>query len=289
MLKAQGPSGTSQARIQVTALALALASILPAGARADELRPETAQVWDGYVAAMRVNMERRLSTDPFLWIDEDRERARRVRAGEIVVLPGMEKNPLEITHALIHHWLGAVFVPQATLDQALSVLNDYDRYAEYFTPDIARAHGLTDGGDEQTFAMVLVAKALGITAAIDTEMDGRVRRIDTTRAFRYFSTRRVQSIEHFGRSDEHMDGIDSGPGYVWRLVMAWRLEERDGGVYVEMETLAMSRGIPRGVRWLIEPTTSELPRKIITHVLESTREAVARGAAVRPTSIGRAP
>jgi hypothetical protein len=45
---------------------------------------------------------------------------------------------------------------------------------------------------------------------------------------------------------------------------------------VETETIAMSRGIPFELRWLIEPLTSRMPREMITHVLEATREVVAR-------------
>jgi hypothetical protein len=86
----------------------------------------------------------------------------------------------------------------------------------------------------------------------------------------------VQAIEHFGRPDEYKDDIDSGPGYIWRLAIGWRLEQRDGGVFVEMETIAMSRGLPFEVRWLIEPLTSRLPRALVTRILEATRDAVAQ-------------
>ncbi len=53
-----------------------------------------------------------------------------------------------------------------------------------------------------------------------------------------------------------------------------RLEQRGGGVYVELETVSLSRGIPLEVRWLIKPLTDDLPRKLIFEMLNETRAAV---------------
>jgi hypothetical protein len=41
-----------------------------------------------------------------------------------------------------------------------------------------------------------------------------------------------------------------------------------------METVTLSRGIPWVFRWLIEPVTERLPRKIMTQTLNDTRAAV---------------
>jgi len=45
-----------------------------------------------------------------------------------------------------------------------------------------------------------------------------------------------------------------------------------------LETVALSRGIPLEVRWLIKPLTDELPRRIMTDMLQDTRDAVQRSA-----------
>ena len=60
------------------------------------------------------------------------------------------------------------------------------------------------------------------------------------------------------------------PGYVWRQIGIERLEERDGGVYVELETIVLSRGIPAGFHWLIKPLADELPRKLMRTRLSTT-------------------
>jgi hypothetical protein len=55
-----------------------------------------------------------------------------------------------------------------------------------------------------------------------------------------------------------------------------RLEQRDDGVYVEMEMIAMSRGIPVAFRWLVTPLAEHLPRDIMLALLTDTREAVSQ-------------
>jgi hypothetical protein len=250
----------------------------PRIAFADQLRPETLNAWNKYAGAAKARIESRLATgqQPFLWIDEDRQRAQRVQRGDILVTAMQGSNPRKVPHGLIHDWLGAVFLPHTTLDAVLHVLNNYSQYQEYYKPHVMRSRLLKDDGDQQSFALVLVEKGFGVTAAIDTDMDAQVVRIDATRAYRYSSTTRVQAIEHFGRPDERKFTAETGPGYVWRLVMGSRLEQRDGGVYLEMETIVMSRGIPSELGWLIGSLTQRVPRDLVTRTLRATREAVAQ-------------
>jgi hypothetical protein len=65
-------------------------------------------------------------------------------------------------------------------------------------------------------------------------------------------------------------------------VIVQRLEQRDGGVYVELETISLSRGIPVEVRWLIKPLTDDLSRKMMTDMLNATRAAVQQQAKLNP-------
>ena len=53
-----------------------------------------------------------------------------------------------------------------------------------------------------------------------------------------------------------------------------RFEERDGGVYVEMEAIALSRDIPFSVRWMVEPIVRKVSRSSILTSLQQTSEAV---------------
>lgn len=69
-------------------------------------------------------------------------------------------------------------------------------------------------------------------------------------------------------------GLDGG--YLWRLNTYWRFLERDGGTYMECESLTLTRGIPFGIGWIIRPFVTSIPRESLEFTLNSTRKALAR-------------
>jgi len=66
----------------------------------------------------------------------------------------------------------------------------------------------------------------------------------------------------------------TGSGFIWRLFSISRFEERDSGVYVELEVMALSRCVPAGLRWLVNPVVSRLSQSSLVTSLSQTREAV---------------
>jgi hypothetical protein len=84
---------------------------------------------------------------------------------------------------------------------------------------------------------------------------------------------------------------DHGPGYVWRTFSVTRLEQLDGGVYIEMEMTDLSRGIPWEFRWLVQPLAERLPRSMLVTTLRETRDAVSqemRGSSLKTRSMAQA-
>jgi hypothetical protein len=67
---------------------------------------------------------------------------------------------------------------------------------------------------------------------------------------------------------------DQGPGYVWRLFTFTKFEESDGGVFIELEAIGLSRDVPMLVRWLVDPIVEHLPRNSLQATLDETRNAV---------------
>ena len=71
---------------------------------------------------------------------------------------------------MIHHWVGAVFIPGAKLDDVLAVLQDYDQHAEYYAPDVERSKIESRDGDHfRVFLRFRRHKV--ITVVLDTEHD----------------------------------------------------------------------------------------------------------------------
>src|SRR5947209_389881 len=83
------------------------------------LKQETIAGWDEYLQSAEANLQDRVRPGgSFLWTFEDEDRAAKVRGGLILVAPA-EHNPKKVRSGLIHHWVGAMFAPDAKLDEIL--------------------------------------------------------------------------------------------------------------------------------------------------------------------------
>jgi hypothetical protein len=98
-----------------------------------------------------------------------------------------------------------------------------------------------------------------------------------------FSTTRVQQIEHYGGRDEQRLAPHEGSGYLWRLVSFARFEEREGGLYLELEVIGLSKDLPGSLRLLLKPVIDHIPRQLLTAKLDQTRQAI-RSRVVRRVS-----
>jgi hypothetical protein len=252
-----------------------LVLLAAAPSKATELKEQTVQAWETYVRAANTRVEERASgKSPFLWVDEKPERVQRVRAGEVLVAPVDSDNPRKVPHGLIHDWIGAMFLPNAKLDEVMHVLGDYDHYQDFYKPLVVKSKLLERTDDHEKVTLLMMQKAFSVTAAVETENEIRLVRPDANRVYSLSDSVRVQEIADYGQPSEHALPEGHGPGYVWREFSVSRLEQRDGGVYVEIETIAMSRGIPVAIRWMIKPLVESLPRKIMLATLTDTRNAV---------------
>src|SRR5579871_4072111 len=111
----------------------------PPAANASELKPEAAQGYDQYVRLTELRMQAELAPGMFLWADRLPEPRRsqvfaQLQSGEVVAQRLQTADPSgrsATPGALIHHWVGTVFIPGASLADVLAVVQDYDRHSEY--------------------------------------------------------------------------------------------------------------------------------------------------------------
>jgi hypothetical protein len=240
---------------------------------AAELKQETLRAWDEYIRALDVDSENRITgNSPFLSVDVSSDLRQRVQRNELVIV---RRDPHKVPQGMIHDWVGSIFIPDMHLDQAMSVLTNYPCYSEFYKQVLKSSSVLERNGDNIELSVVAVQKAMSVTAAVAADNQIHILRLDSTKAYITSNATRIQEIANYGQSSERPFPEDQRPGYVWRAFVNERLEERDGGVYVELETVALSRGIPVEFRWLIKPLTDELPRKMMLEMLNDTREALA--------------
>jgi len=239
------------------------------------------KAWKEYLRSTNVRMQEHLGPGRhFLQIDEDQDRVRRVRNGEVLVSPVGSHSPSKVPSGLIHDWLGDTFVPQTTLKHVLSVVSDYDRYKEFYRPTVVDSRALTKGGREERFSMVLMNGSLFLKTALDTDQSCSSVSVSDRRWLTVCETTHLQEIENYGAPGQHTLPKGEGSGLLWRLSSITRFEERNGGVYIELEAIALSRDIPISLRWIVEPIVRRVARNSLELSLRQTERAVHAGAAL---------
>jgi hypothetical protein len=247
-----------------------------------KLRSETVAAFDRY---LRLTEERNdvewKRGSALLWIDSLPETQRSdayaaLKRGDVQIhqLSTLDSGkPVVCPGGLIHHWVGAAFIPGAKLDDVLGVLQDYDHQSTYYAPDVERSKIESHEGDHfRVFLRFRRHKV--ITVVLNTEHEVRYFRDAPERAHSRSSAVRIAEVENPGKSDEREKQPGNDGGYLWRMETWWRIEERDGGVYVQSEVASLTRDIPTGLGWLVGPFVTSIPKETLAFTLEATRKAV---------------
>jgi hypothetical protein len=256
-------------------LGIVLMASAPSLSNILELQTETVAVWEEYVRSADLRMQARLDVQkPFLWADESPDRKLRVRRGEIVVAPVVGHGTWKVPNGLIHDWIGAVFIPGATIEELSAVMHDYGRYKDFYRPVVVESKLFSCTATDQKFSMVWQRRVLFVNAVIEGQYQAHEVRLDARRGYNVAGTTQVQEIENYGHAGQRLLPASTGTGYIWRLHSIARYQQRDGGVYLELEAIALTRDIPASVRWLINPVVNHLSMNSITATLVQTRDAV---------------
>jgi len=264
--------------MKVVSMSFALA-ILAGGApvrlKAIELQPGTLQVWDNYVSTADSRMRARVAAqEPFLWADEAPDRITLLQRGEVLVAPVCGRGTQSVPNGLIHDWIGAVFIPNATLASLLAVIHDYDRYKEFYKPAVVDSKVLGCTDSDQSFSMIWQRRVLLVNASVQGQYEAHDFAVDERHGYSITATTRVQEIESYGHSGEHVLPPGQGNGFIWRLHSIVRYQERDGGLYLELEAIALTRDIPASLRWVVKPVVNRLSITALATSLRQTRDAV---------------
>jgi hypothetical protein len=250
-------------------IVLAASPILPAR----ELDQETSKAWNEYIQSANLNMQRRAAgAAPFLWIDEAPGRREAVRGGEVLVEPTQKESPAKLMRGLVFDWTGAAFFPNTTIRHIFRVLNEFDRYDEFYCPAVLNAKLLDETENSARFSIVVSDKTAFVDTVIESEYSSETTCLDARHCYNIIYSTRIQQIENYNSPREYK--LPPDQGFLWRLYSIQRYEERDGGVYAELESIALSRDVPFELRWLMKPILRHLPRNSMIGTLEKTRSAV---------------
>jgi len=277
--------GTRLAAFVLVASALnqvAVPDPLAAGPALPKLKTETQEAFERYLKRVEARNEGELKRgSALLWVDglPEKQRAEayaelkrgEVKMQKLEILDGGK--PIACPGGMIHHWTGVVLIPGAKLEDVLGVLEDYDQHSVYYAPDVERSKIESREGDHfRVFLRFRRHKV--ITVVLDTEHEVQYFHDAAGRAHSRSSAVRVAEVENAGKSDEREKTPGDDGGFMWRMETWWRMEERDGGVYVQSEVASLTRDIPAAFAWMIKPFVTGIPKETLTFTLEATRKAV---------------
>ena len=111
---------------------------------------------------------------------------------------------------------------------------------------------------------------------MDTEHDAHYVTLSPTRAYSTSRSTKITQVDDAGKPSEHHKPLGHDDGFLWAIDSFWRMEEKDGGVYVQCEAITLTRDVPTGFGWLIKPFLTEVPKESLYATLNSTRLGVQR-------------
>jgi len=264
-------------------LLLCLLAMATAAVVAADLTPATSAAFDRYarLTEQRINAEVGGST-AFLWIDS-------LPKNRAEVLPGLRQGgviierlqtregskEIPVPDGLIHHWVGTVFVPNVGVKEAVALMQDYDRHSNYFAPAIARSKLLERDGNRFRVALRFHVKKI-IAVTMDTDNEAEFFHPAADRAHSRIRSTRVSEIGDAGTPQEKPKAPGDENGFMWNLNTYWRFLERDGGTYIQCESITLTRDVPFALAWIIRPIVTQMPKESLTFTLAKARAALVR-------------
>jgi hypothetical protein len=243
-------------------------------AKPAQLSPRTLEAFDAYIHSAEKDMERTLRANgPFLWSQQTPARAQEVRRGKVVAQFWSGQGPVKVPSGLIHDWIAAAFIPDATIQEIFAVIQDYDHHKNIYRPEVVDSKLVRRKDDDFQIYLRLLKKKI-ITVVLDTDHEVHYRPVGRIRWEIRSYTTRIAEVENAGSHDERVLQPDTGYGFLWRLYSYWRFEERDVGVVVECRAISLTRDVPLGLGWAIEPIIQKLPKESLINTLEATRQAL---------------
>jgi hypothetical protein len=199
----------------------------------------------------------------------------RLRRGDLIVEQLTPSTSVDLPGAMLHHWRGTAFAPGAKASDFERLMKDFSAYPRHYSPQVLQAKVLAEQGD-RVQAVMRVRQQHVITVVMDTAYDINFGRLDARDGYSTSRSTRISEIDSPGTRSEHALSAREEHGFLWRLNTYWSYEERDGGLYMQIESVSLTRSIPNGLGWAVGPFVKSVPRESLEFTLRSTCNALRR-------------
>ncbi len=254
--------------VAATLLMIVTAAVM----RAEE--PTTAAIvgFDSYVAQVETRLAaQHRSANGFLAPAD----AARLRQGELMIEQLTPATGKELPGALLHDWRGTAFVPRAKAEDFERLMRDFSAYPQHYSPQVVRAKVLAQEGDRYQVTMRVRQKHI-LTVVMDATYEVRFGQRNVRHGYSVSRSTRIEEIDSPGTPRERVLSPREEHGFLWRMNTYWSYEERDGGLYIQIESVTLTRSIPTGLGWVIGPFIESIPRESLEFTLRATRDALRR-------------
>ncbi len=197
----------------------------------------------------------------------------RLREGDLLIEQLTPSPDDHLSGALLHHWRGTAFVHGGTSSDFEQLLRNFKAYPQIFSPEVLQASAERQA-DGHLQALVRVRQKHVITVVMDSAYDVSFGRLDAQHRYSTSRSTRISEIESPGTGQERVLAPAEEHGFLWRQNTYWTYEERDGGLYLQVESISLSRSVPLGLGWALRPYIESVPRESLEFTLRSARNAL---------------
>ena len=230
--------------------------------------PAAVAAWNAYVSTVERRYEGATPSN-FYVLDVRRLANWRDSAAKGMV-PMLEVAPPDAPDSKIHHWAGAIYIPNTTVQAVVKRMQDYAGRESEFYQEVKASNLLQRDGERLRVFMRLQRDAGVVSAEYNTEHAVEYRALDTTRAMSRSTATKIAEIEQAGTARERELPAGQDRGFLWRLNAYWRFEQSGTGVFIECESVSLSRAVP----WLVRPIASPIVNRIARESLERTLQSL---------------
>lgn len=248
----------------------ALLLVIPLAVRA-EPSPAAVAAIDAYVAQVETKItQQHQAADSFLASAS----LDRLHEGEVIIDRLTPDPAPPMPGAMLHHWRGTAFVPGATTVDLERLLKNFGAYPQTFAPQVLKETVLAQKDDRFKTQMRVRQKHV-LTVVLDATYDVRFGRLDAQHAFSTSRSTQISEIKSAGTPEERVLTPAEEHGFLWRQNTYWSYEERSGGLFMQIESISLTRSIPAGLGWAIRPFVESVPRESLEFTLHAACSALA--------------
>jgi len=185
------------------------------------------------------------------------------------------KTGLEVKHGMIHDWAAVAILPGVSRAKAIAVLEDFTRHSSVYPEVLEGRIEKRDGKQITGFHRLKKKKVFEVNLEARYLLD-----VLPSPANRYASrtvATEIVELEEPGTKEERRMAPGHDRGFLWRLQTYWTLEETKQGLWMEVRSISLTRDVPMGFGWAVNPIVRDLPRESLEALMDATKKALLAG------------